>query len=259
MSAVSRSQPDQTNEKPYGPANERVARAEIDGDLATIYNFRRSRYPAIDEAEVHWTDEVFDLRELTNLWLIFGQFSKFHGIAHLEMAFEFADNNNAVASFEIRPRKGEYYSIKAGFKKTFPITLRWASESDMFLRRVMRSNPDSKMYMYEADITHSLMINLFHAAAKRTNDLLETPEWYHTANNACAGNALDLAVEILPDHIKRSRRVAFPGLMAKKWANDGLIKLDGTFEETKTKAFINDRCLEIGDVDDFSAQLHGRS
>ncbi len=258
MDAVSRSAAVPPNRGPYRSGHERAARTEIDGDLVTIFNLRDNRHPKIDEIEVQWTDRVLDLRELTNLWIVVGYFSKFRGIAHVEMVFEFADNNNVLASFEIRPVKGQRYSVMEGFKKSFEINLRWTSERDNLLRRVIRSDIDTEMYMLEADITHSKMIDLFHAAARRTNELNENPEWYNTATNACANNMVALADEILPGHLRKTRRVKLPGLMPKYWAKRGVLKMHGTFEETMAAAAINQRCIEIGDADDFSAQLHGR-
>lgn len=235
-----------------------MARTEVDGDLVTIFNLRDSRYPAIDQVETRWVDQVVDLRELTNLWVFVGQFSSFKGIAHIELGFEFADSRNVIASFEIRPLKGQRYSIREGFRKTFELTLRLSSEREHLLRRVLRSDIDTEMHMLEADITHSQMIDLFHAAARRANELHDTPEWYNTATNACANNAVQLAHEILPGHLRKTHRVKLPGLMPKYWAKQGVLKLNGTYEETFAAAAINQRCIDIGDVDDFSAQLHGR-
>jgi hypothetical protein len=235
-----------------------VARTEVDGDLVTVYNVRDTRYPGIDQMETAWADWTVDLRELTNLWVMVGYFSPIRGIAHAEMIFEFSDSRNLLASFEIRPLKGQRYSVRAGFKNTFELTLRWANERDNLLRRVMKSNPDTEMHLLEFDITHRQMVDLFHAAARRTNQLADHPEWYNTATNACANNMVNLAHEILPGHLKKTRRVKLPGLMPKFWANQGLLKMHGTFEETMEAARINQRCLEIGDVDDFSAKLHRR-
>lgn len=243
---------------PYRDDQVLIARTETDGDLVTIFNLRDKNYPAVDEVEVNWDDRVFDLRELTNLWLYTTYFSRIRGIAHIELGFEFADNNNVIASFEIRPLKGQHFSATSGFAKTFEITLRWATERDILLARTMRSTNHDDLYMFEADITHSRMIDLFHAATRRTNDLYQRPEWYNTARNACGGNAIDLVHEILPGHVRRTPFIVFPGLLPKIWAKHGYLKLNGTFEETMAEAKINDRLEAIAYADDFSKRLHDR-
>lgn len=225
----------------------------------TIYNLRDSEFPDIDQMEPRWFDKTFDLQELTNLWVFVGYFGAFSGIAHTELCFEFADNDNVVASFEVRALKGERYAIIAGMRKTFELTLRWTSERDALLRRLKRSNVDTRMHMFEADITQSAMAQLFIGAADRTNELFEHPEWYHSVRNTCTTNWIKLTNEVLPGNLRSTPRVVLPGTLPKLWAKQGVIKLDGTFAETMAAAAINDLVVDIGDVPDFSARLHSRT
>jgi len=230
----------------------------VNGDEVTIRNVRDSELPGIDQMNVRWIDETLDAGEITNLWVYFGHFGRFRGIAHSELGFEFADRRCLTASFEVRPLVGEHYGIIDGFKPKFELTLRWTTERDALLRRFLRSNIDTRMYLFEAAITHQRTVELFHAAARRTNELHETPEWYHTARNSCTTNLVQLVDEVLPGQLRKTPRVLLPGLLPSYWSKRGVLKLNGTFEETLATSLLNDRAAAIGYVPDFSARLHNR-
>jgi len=238
--------------------SERLAQAEFDGDVITIRNVRDSAFPEVDVMEVRWIDEVYDAREITNIWVFFGYFGDVPGAAHSEIAFEFSDHRCVTVSFEVRLREGQRYSIRKGFGRHYEMCLRWTTERDAMLRRFNRSDPDTSMHMFEAAITHSRSVELFHAAAHRTNRLFENPEWYNTATNSCATSLVGLVDEVLPDALNSTPRVLLPGLLPKHWAKRGVLKLNGTLEETLASAVVDDRVIEIGYVPDFSARFHNR-
>ncbi len=241
----------------YRPGNERVAHATIDGDLVTIHDYRDSIYSADGEIDTRWIDETFDVRDLTNLWVYFTHFSKVNGVAHSEVGFEFADGRCVVASFEIRPLVGQRFEIIAGMRKTMEIALRWASEREMLTRRFLQE-PKSRMFMFEADITHSRAMELFAAFIDRTNELYETPEWYHTTRKNCASSIVELVDQVLPGQLSGTPRVMLPGTLPKYWSKRGVLKYEGDFRTAFEASFITERAKEIGDVPDFSRRLHGR-
>lgn len=243
---------------PFKADAERLAQAEFHGDLITVRNVRDCDFPAFGERHVRWIDETFDPREITNLWVFFGYFGAFQGIAHTEIAFEFSDDRCVTVSFEIRPLAEQRYTIKEGLRKNYELALRWTTERDALLRRVWREDVDTKMYMFEAAITHTRTIELFRGAAERTNELYDNPEWYNAASNSCAINLVKLVNAVLPGQLKSTPRVVLPGLLPKYWAKRGVLKLDGSFEQTLARSMINDRAAEIGYVDDFSPRFHGR-
>ena len=243
---------------PYAQGQERVARTVIDGNHVEIIDLRDNDYPGNKVIDVRWVNRRFDVRELTNVWVYVTYFAKFKGVAHTELGFEFADGQTVIASFEVRLLEGQSYSVGAGFKKTYPITLRWGTEFDIVYRRIAFESFAST-HMLEADITQSLMTELFLAAANRTNELHEQPEWYHTVSNSCTTKLVDLVDEVLPGHIRWTPRVVLPGHLPKFWAKQGVLKMHGSFDETMAAAAINERAAEVGNVADFSARLHGRT
>jgi len=247
-----------SNRGPYAPGNERVAHATIDGHLVTIANMRDSIYSADAPTDVRWTNETFDARDLTNLWIYFSHFSKITGIAHSEIGFEFADGRCTIASFEIRPLLGQRFAAIAGMGRNFEMTLRWASERDIITKRLVKES-SSRMYMFEADITHQRSVALFHAFLDRTNELHDSPEWYNTITNTCTTAIIDVVAEILPGQLQRTPRVLLPGTLPKYWAKRGVLKYEGKLDAAFDRASINERCREIGDVPDFSPRFHDRN
>lgn len=237
--------------------NERLARATVDGDTVTIHNLRDFRYVSKSEVQSRWIDDTFDLRELTNLWVYFVQFSKIRAIAHTEVAFEFADGRVVVASFEIRALKGQRYSPIAGMGKNFEMSLRWMTERDPLTRRIAHEGK-SRTFMFLADITQKRIVELFHAFAARTNELHDEPEWYHSVNNACTTSIMDVVHQALPGQVARSGRAVLPGTLPKYWARHGILKFEGDFDDAWVAAEVTERIREIGDVEDFSLQLHQR-
>lgn len=242
---------------PYQPGQERVARTVIDGDHIEIIDLRANQYPTQGVTEVHWTNDTFDVRELTNLWVYVTYFGRFKGVAHTELGFEFADGQCVIASFEVRLLEGQGFSAVDGFKKTYPVTLRWGTEFDILYRRIAHES-FARTYMLEADITQSLMVELFGAAANKTNELYDQPEWYHTVTNSCTTKLVDLVGEVLPGHIRWTPRVVLPGHLPKFWAKQGVLKLQGSFDETMAAAEITGRAAEAGNRPNFSARLHRR-
>jgi len=102
-------------------------------------------------------------------------------------------------------------------------------------------------------------MELFHAAARRTNELHAVPEWYNSATHSCTTALVDLVNTVLPKELRSTPRVRLPGYLPKFWAKQGVLKLSGTLEETLASAEIDtDRVLAIGYVADFSARFHNR-
>lgn len=243
---------------PYGSGNERAPSATVDGDRVTIHDVRDFRYHVDAETEERWIDETVDVRELTNLWVYFIQFSKIRAVAHTELCFEFADGRCLIASFEVRTLKGQRYSIVAGMGKTFEMVLRWATERDVLTKRMTKESNLSRTYMFEADITHGRLVELFESMIGRTNELHAEPEWYNSVTNTCTTAIMELVHEVIPGQVKRTPRVLLPGMLPKVWADRGVIKCVGPFEEAYERGFVTDRVREIGDVPDLSVRLHQR-
>ncbi len=243
----------------YSADNERVPSITIADGKFTIDNYRDSSYPLDGDMIVRWTQVTLDPAELTNMWVYFSYFGAVQGVAHTEVGFEFADGQCAVASFEVRTLEGEHYGILKGLGRNFEMALRWATERDILTRRFrMWQKGTGRTYMFEGDVTHSAMVNMFSAFVTRTNELRDEPEWYNTITNTCATSMIETVNRALPGQLRRTARALLPGMLPKLWARQGVIKYSGDFDTAFEAALINERAIAIGDVPDFSAQLHGR-
>lgn len=243
---------------PFGSGNEELAHATVNGDIVTLHNCRDSTYSNNERLPAHWRDLELDVGELTNLWVYFVNFSKIQAVAHSELCFEFADGTCLIASFEARMLKGQRYGIITGMGKNFEMTLRWITERDALTRRLTNEENMSRTYMFEADITHGRVVDLFRALIERTNELYAEPEWYNTVSNTCTTSIMDIVHDIIPGQVKRTPRVLLPGMLPKFWAKQGVLKFDGDFDKAFDDAYVTDRVREIGDVPDLSMRLHQR-
>ena len=243
----------------YSPDNARVPSVSFTDGRVTIENYRDSSYPPDGDMIVRWSDATFDPAELTNMWVYFSYFGAVQGVAHTEVGFEFADGRCAVASFEVRTLEGEHYGILKGMGRNFEMALRWASERDILTRRFrLWQSGKGRTHMFEGDVTHGAMVNLFDSFLRRTNELRDEPEWYNTITNTCTTSMIDTVNHALPGQLRRTPRALLPGMLPKLWARQGVIKYQGDFNEAFEAALINDRAIAIGDVPDFSRQLHQR-
>lgn len=243
----------------YGPEHEHLPFVVFGDSTVTIKNYRDASYPVDAEPIIRWRDETFDPSELTNMWVYFSYFAKVNGVAHTEVGFEFADGRVAVASFEVRTLVGEHYGIFKGMGRNFEMSLRWVSERDTLTHRFRAFRKGRyRTHMFEGDVTHGAMVNLFDAFLRRTNELHDEPEWYNTINNTCSTSMINTVNDALPGQLRRTPRTFLPGMLPKLWARKGVIKYSGDFNEAFEEARINERALAIGDVPDFSARLHQR-
>jgi hypothetical protein len=245
---------------PFPEKLERHPRIDRDGDLLTIHDLRATRFPPGERPQVHWTTEQFDLQELTNMWFLLNYFSGFRGLAHAMLSFEFADGRVITPSVEIRPVVGQVYSAVKGFVKSYGLAYVWSTEADALLYRTFTKGGRSNetVHMLEATVTHSALMSIFSAAVDRTNQLYEHPEWYNSSSNSCSTNVFGVLEAALPGPRKTPLRAKTPGYLPGFLAKQGMIKMNGTLEETMERGLVSDRVAELGDVDNLSNLLRNR-
>jgi hypothetical protein len=89
----------------------------------------------------------------------------------------------------------------------------------------------------------------------RANELAARPEFYDTFTNNCTTNLVRHVNRIQPHRLKYDYRVLLPGYSDRMAFDEGLIEPHGTFEETKTAAFVNARALAAAGQPDFSQAI----
>ena len=86
----------------------------------------------------------------------------------------------------------------------------------------------------------------------RVNELASRPEFYDTFRNNCTTNIARHINRIAPKRIRYDYHILLPGYSAKLAYEEGLIKHQGTFEETKARAYVSPLAIANAYSDDFS-------
>lgn len=182
-----------SNEGPWKPEYERLATADIKGDVIVIQNFRRTRYSQeAAPVSLDWTERTVRLSDLQNVWFGLSVFQE-PGLAHTFLSFDFGDGDPIVVSVESRQRPGQKYSPLRGLLHQYHLIYTVADEKDILgVRTYSKSN---EIYFQPLVLSEERMRALFLDMFGRLNDLAERPRFYNTLTSNCTTSLLtDTAV-----------------------------------------------------------------
>lgn len=245
----------------YRATQTEIARVGFDGDFAKITNLRLGEYPVDGERTIRWSSITVDLRELTNVHFLLHSWGHgWRGVAHTMLTFEFANSPNLVCSVEARLRRGQGYSVVSGFRRSYELAYTWSTEHDALLER---HDPRKQIQIasLEASITQHRARQLFVAAAERTNQIADEPEWYHAMTNSCSANMVGWVDGVLPGQLKRNPRFLMPGYLPEYLVRKGLVLVDPAVEAGADLIASHDRlprAVELADDPDFDDALRDR-
>jgi hypothetical protein len=89
--------------------------AAIDGDIATLTNFRDAIHRPGEPSIPRWVTRRLDLSRLEQAELIMQPFGDWKPLEHVMLSFGFADGSHAIVSIEARRAEGESFDPLAGF------------------------------------------------------------------------------------------------------------------------------------------------
>jgi len=247
--------------KPLKPSNDRdwlpdqavLARAEFQGNLATVYNIRNCTYRTVDDYDVAHYDKTFALDTLTSVDFIVVPFLDTPGIAHTMLSFGFEDRDYLAVSVEIRKEQGEKYSPVKGFLRQYELIYVVADERDVIQLNAIHHLAD--VYVHRARATPSQVRELFVDVMQRVNKLADEPEFYDTLTNNCTTNIRDHVNRLNPDRVPYDYRVLLPGYSDKLAYELGLLETDVSFEQTRLRNRVNYRAYAHRDDPDFSLMI----
>ena len=233
-----------SNEREWVVENRRMAYADFDGDEVTLRNVR--------DFDERWTDWTFRPSEVTAIWLVLEYFDpKRKPIAHTLMSFEFEDGRRLACSIEVRREVGETYHPIKGMLRQYELLYVWATESDSIGVRA-RCRRNSKTHLFEGIVlgedNHRRLLESF---LRRTNDLHDRPEWYHSITNTCTTNIVRHVNEVYPGRVPRAMSVLLPGLSPGLLKRNNLIRIDESLEQTLESSLIDQRSAEWDGESDF--------
>jgi len=173
-----------TNTDNWEPEVATPATVTITKNQVTITNIRNFTYQTRTIFTPHYESRTYNLADLSSLDLILSYWTS-PLIAHVFLSFGF--NNDYVAiSIEIRRRKGQKYSSRAGFFRQYEMFYVVADERDLIGQRVLIRK--EAVYLYRVQIPPEIRMNLFLSYMNRVQRLAENPEFYNTLTNNCTTN-----------------------------------------------------------------------
>jgi len=243
-----------SNDRVWNTDQEILPYAEIQDNLVSIHNIRNFSYTSTASYTPNYYDKMFDLSKIKRVWYVVEPFSGLPGSAHTFLSFEFEDDQFVSISVEIRKEKGETYDPIKGLFNKYELMYVIADERDVIK---LRSNYRKDLvYVYPVKATTEKAKGLFLDMVERANDLNQHPEFYNTITNTCTTNIVSHINKITPDRVPFfNLRILLPANSDKLAYELGLIDTNLSFEDARTRYYINDRAMKYADDPDFSVKI----
>ena len=243
-----------SNQRDWQTDVERLARADIQGDLVTVHNIRNFDYRTESEYMPAYYDKTFDVSKLSSVDLV-AVYWMGPAIAHTFLSFGFDNGDHLAISIETRKEKTESYSTVKGFFKQYELYYVVADERDVIrLRTNYRNNPPEDVYVYR---THGPIENgkrLFMEYMYRINALNEDPEFYNTLIDNCT-TGIWMNTHINPGHVPLSWKILASGYVPEYLYEQDRLDNSLSFTELKQLSLVNKRAQESDKAADFSARI----
>ncbi len=232
-----------------------TAEFKEDGKIL-IKNVRHISYKTATDYTVSHYDREYDLNKLKKVWLSLVHFTGYKYAAHTFLSFEFEDDVFVSISVEIRKKKGEKYSAVRGLFRQFELMYVIADERDVI--RLRTDHHKDNLFLYPLRFTKEQSQELFLDMLKRSNELTQNPEFYHSVSNACFGNIVKHINRVVPGKIPFDYRVVLPENADQYIHALNIIDTELPFQEIRKKHIINHFAKEHGEDPDFSLRIRGR-
>lgn len=230
--------------------------AEIEENMAHIYNIRNFTHAPDKDPKIHYYNKSFDLDKIQTVDFLISRFSEYEGISHTFLSFGFEGGDYVSVSIEARREKNEKYTPLKGLFKQYELFYVLGDERDLVgLRTDIRKE---KVFIFPVKTDVKNIRKLFVDILERVNTLRETPEFYNTLTNNCNGNIIDHVNKIAPERIPFSFIALFPGYADKQALELGLIDDDMPLEKLREKYLVPEGIKAFSDSEGFSRRLRER-
>ena len=228
--------------------------AEVHGNLVSIHNVRNFSYASTTSYTANYYDKTYDLNKIKKVWYVVEPFSGIPGSAHTFLSFEFEGGVFVAVSVEIRKEKGEAFHPVKGLFNQYELMYVIADERDVIK---LRSNYRKDLvYVYPIKTTTEKVRGLFLDMIERANDLRENPEFYNSITNTCTTNIVKHVNTITPGKVPLfNLNVLLPANSDKLAYDLGMLDTDLSFEEARTRYFINEKALKYANDPEFSVKI----
>jgi len=233
-----------------------LPRAELNGNLLTVYNIRNTKYLSDDDYIVRHYHKTFDLGKLQTVDFIVVPFKDTPSLAHTMLSFGFGDEGYLAVSAEVRLEEGETYSAVKGAMRQYELMYVVADERDVIPLRTKHRKDD--VHLYPTRATPQQARALLMDVMARANKLAVQPEFYDTFANNCTTNIMRHINRIRPGRVPANIAVLLPGHADRLAYDLGLLDSQQSFEATKRRAHINRLANRYDHDADFSSKIRRR-
>jgi hypothetical protein len=243
-----------SNFRDWTPDQAVLSTAEVDGNQVTIKNIRNCQYFAADTYLVNYYDKKFSLADVRGVDFIMVPFESMPAVAHTMLSFEIAPwghrPEHLAVSVEVRKEKHETYNPVLGSARQYELMYVVADERDVIRQRTNYRHEN--VYLYRSTATPEIAQLLLADVLTRVNQLAKKPEFYDTLTNNCTTNIVRHIERVRPNRIQYDVRMLLPGYSDEIAYNQGLIIPNGTFAQTRQRAYINPIAERFADNENFS-------
>lgn len=249
-----------TNTGNWSPDQTVLPCADIEGDTALVHNIRNFSYRSTTDYTADYYGATFRFSDIEKVYFIVEPFSRYKGIAHTLLCFEFGGGKCLALSVEIRKQRGDVFNAFTsgvkGLLRTYELMYVLADERDVV--RLRSNYRKDTVYLYPLRSTKEQMQNAFKSVLLRANKLYREPEFYHTVTNNCATNLALHAGEATGKVIPWNFTHLFPRESDRYLFDLGLLDINLPFEKIRDAYRINALAEKYGDDPEFSLRVRGK-
>ena len=240
------------NERNWVNDNAQLTRAHIEGNTVRLENVRDFHWRTTTDYDESWVERTVRIDQVSRIWLVLEYFEPNRPeIAHTLLSFEFEDGQRLACSIEVRREQGERFHPLKGLTKQFELMYVWATEADAIGVRA-RCRTRSVTHLLEGKVLREeSKPALFLSYLKRTNALVENPEWYNTITNTCTTNLVQHINDIYPGRVPMGLAWLLPGLSPEMMERENLIHIEEDLPTTMERSRIDERALAWDGEGDF--------
>jgi hypothetical protein len=199
--------------------------AVVDGDIATLTNFRDAIHRTDEPSVARWTTQRLDLSKLEGAELIMQPFGEWKAMEHVMLSFGFADGRHVIVSIESRRASQAKFDPLAGFfrhDQIFPVI---GTERDQIWLRLSKV-PPNEIQIYPIRKSPEEVRAYFKRVLAFANEVAERPRFYSTLSESCMTTLINIAPEVFDEVKWYDVRRWVPGYSLSLFQQLGLIDND---------------------------------
>jgi hypothetical protein len=220
-----------SNERDWVPEQAVLAHTSFAGQQATITNVRNYSWRTLEDYDVGYYNETYDIAGIERVYLLQEDFGNIAAIAHTMLVFHFEDGKKLAISVEARKTPDEEYSPLKGLMREYELMYVIGDERDLLdVRTNVRNNT---VRTYPLRMTQEQAARLLRDMLQESNALEREPQFYNTFTSTCTTNLVKHANRVTPGRVPLRKGVFLPGYAAELAYDIGLIDTNLSFTEAR--------------------------